>query len=540
MNWSAEQLSIFSAVANGTAGNLIVEAVAGSGKTTTLVEAIRHIRIQTTSILPPAILFLAFNKAIAETLAGKLGTAAQASTFHSLGLRALKTSFPKIKVDFKKVGNVLYPLFKRDHPDVRPALRAVGLLKSVWPLFSSVSEARDFLTNNDVDFDDEKSLSKVLRVVERTLADTSSCDFDDMLVMPLLYSSEFPKQDFVLVDEAQDTNDVQLEILERLQKKPLLKQVVEAMIDTNLNPHKVRAELEGISYHEAKGRNLGDCYNKQHSPTRFLFVGDPSQAIYGFRGANSDSMERIGKRFSCSSLPLSVTYRCPSLHVVLARRYCAKKESGLITARFDAPLGKVVEPTEYIKDLFVPESVVLCRNTAPLVSMCYNLIHRDVPCRISGKDIGEGLVKLALTFKTWGQNGCEFRAEVSLWAQAKAAACCAEGRSPESFYDKQDALTVLSQDCGDINDMVNRIKRVFDDNPSSSVLLSTIHKFKGGEAKRVFLLDFHRLLPSRYATRPWQLQQERNLQYVAVTRSKEEIFFIESDKWNDNNETSLK
>lgn len=291
--WSDEQLAIFDTVApqllrTNSFGNFIVEAVAGSGKTTTLVELAQ--RIPRTSFLPPSVLFLSFNKAIVKTLQAKLGTSARASTFHSLGLAALRAKFPKIKVDFKRAGNAIFPLFRRDHPDVRTALRALALLKSTWPTLSSAIEATTFLANNDVVFDEYKSVGKVLRALEQTLEDTSSCDFDDMLVMPLVHACPFPQQDFVLVDEAQDTNDVQLEILDRLCKIP--------QVDKSTIPWTTRV-----------------------SPTRFFFVGDPMQAIYGFRGANSDSMERIAQRFSAVSLPLSVTYRCPVLHVELARRY---------------------------------------------------------------------------------------------------------------------------------------------------------------------------------------------------------------------------
>lgn len=290
LSWSSEQRAIFSFIASSSS-NLIVEAVAGAGKSTTLREAIVHVPTKTNSLLPPAILVLSFDKATQEKMQTALGAKAVARTCSSLGLAALRTSFPKIKVDLKKAGNTIFPLFKRDHPDTRTALCALSLLKSCWPLLRA-SEASLFLQENDVDFEDEKSLGKVLRALEATLADTSACDFDDMLVMPLIHNCEFPKQDFVLVDEAQDTNDVQLEILTRLQKAG------KVVPDDEGNPEQLP------------------------SSTRFLFVGDPSQAIYGFRGANSDSMERIKKRFACKSLPLSVTYRCPRLHVELARHYC--------------------------------------------------------------------------------------------------------------------------------------------------------------------------------------------------------------------------
>jgi len=56
-----------------------------------------------------------------------------------------------------------------------------------------------------------------------------------------------------------------------------------------------------------------------------------------------------------------------------------------------------------------------------------------------------------------------------------------------------------------------------------------VHKAKGLEWLRVFILDRDRM-PSRWARRDWQVQQEENLIYVAYTRAKEELYFLPSDK----------
>jgi superfamily I DNA/RNA helicase len=96
-----------------------------------------------------------------------------------------------------------------------------------------------------------------------------------MLYMPVMYGIAFNHYNYIFVDEAQDTNDIQLEILSRL------------------------------------------CAPR----CRIVAVGDPHQAIYGFRGANADSMTRITERFSCKTFPLSVSYRCPKAVVKEAQRY---------------------------------------------------------------------------------------------------------------------------------------------------------------------------------------------------------------------------
>ena len=64
------------------------------------------------------------------------------------------------------------------------------------------------------------------------------------------------------------------------------------------------------------------------------------------------------------------------------------------------------------------------------------------------------------------------------------------------------------------------------------VTLSTIHKVKGLEFPTVFLLDWH-LLPSRFAKAAWQRTQEKNLQYVAITRAMERLVYINSGCWKE-------
>ena len=56
--------------------------------------------------------------------------------------------------------------------------------------------------------------------------------------------------------------------------------------------------------------------------------------------------------------------------------------------------------------------------------------------------------------------------------------------------------------------------------------LSTIHKSKGREWDRVFILGRTRYLPSPWARKEWQQLQEKNLEYVALTRAKDTLVDI--------------
>lgn len=77
-----------------------------------------------------------------------------------------------------------------------------------------------------------------------------------------------------------------------------------------------------------------------------------------------------------------------------------------------------------------------------------------------------------------------------------------------------------------LTDILREIDSLFGDNLSGVVILSSIHKSKGREWKNVYYLT----TPQRKNLQDWELEQERNLAYVAITRSMENLFFVECEK----------
>ncbi len=257
--------------------NITVDAKAGSGKTTTIIESMRYIPRE--GLMPPKVVFLAFNKSIADQLGRKCPAGVVCSTFHSLGFRALKGSGlvqPSVKVDARKAHKLVWnAISDRDDPDTRNICKLVSMAKTV-PVDVTEIDFDEVCYHHDINLERaERGFNIVRSVVEATLQDTSTIDFDDMLYMPVMHQISFNHYDYVFVDEAQDTNGIQVEILSRL-----------------MAPR---------------------C--------RLVAVGDPHQAIYGFRGANADAMSRISERFQCKTFPLSVSYRCPKAVVREAQRY---------------------------------------------------------------------------------------------------------------------------------------------------------------------------------------------------------------------------
>lgn len=264
-----ELLAILDAL-RSTSANLIIEAVAGGGKTTTIIECCRA--------LGPgrSILFLAFNKDIATILQQRLPYYATASTFHSFCFDALRRKLGgKIKVDAGKSRRRLAALVSntRDRRAVADdVLALVAFAKCTTYDPNQEHELKAIAEAQDLDVT-QTELDLAADILFYSAQDTETIDFDDMLWLTYHQNVPLPSPAFLFLDEAQDTNEVQRVLIRRA------------------------------------------------APSRFIAVGDPHQSIYGFRGASHDAMTALRTDFSMTPLPLSVSYRCSQAVVAEARKY---------------------------------------------------------------------------------------------------------------------------------------------------------------------------------------------------------------------------
>lgn len=273
----------------------------------------------------------------------------------------------------------------------------------------------------------------------------------------------------------------------------------------------------------------GDVYSldvdQDHTYIADGIVTHNCQAIYGFRGADSKSLQSIAEDFGTRELPLSICYRCPKSVVEVAKQYVPT-----IEPHDNAPEGEVVTLGDYNRntmDGFERGDYIVCRNVAPLVKCAFSLITNRKPCAIKGKDIGATIKSLIKSLKPtcipelrqrlrdWEAN--EKRKLLEDDPQANLSRIEDRADSVRTFIDCSGASTVDAV-CKAVDDM-------FSDKVEGAIMLSTIHKAKGLEADRVLFLD-SQLIPSKYATQEWQKQQETNLLYVAVTRAKSYLGYI--------------
>lgn len=512
MEASLYQRRVLEFVHSGT-GNAVVRATAGAGKTTTLV--------QVAEILPRDLrtCFLAFGKDASAELKARLPKHVQAMTTHSLGRRALNDELRQRGVKLQPVEDYKYKKLVWDA--LKPIEQSFGLdREEVEECEEYLAELVRFARLNYTDTKDENEvralavrynltppaslpletelhacLRRILRKGAQEALTAGWIDFTDMLYVPQAKKLDVPTYDFVCVDEAQDYSAVALDFTMRL----------------------VHPEAGG----------------------RLLFVGDPRQSIFGFAGADSDALDRIITRAQAAVLPLSITYRCPSSHVELAKRIAPETEVSP-TARD----GNV----HWIHDKALPKWVregdlVLCRSNGPLVSTCLRLARDGKRAFVRGRDLAK---KLADMSRKAFRNGLHAYDEVlAAFEDAEIAQLRARlrGRPHEEtvIADRRDLIACLRYLVDDLAQDANptqatleeRIQRTFGED-DSAVVLSTVHRAKGREADRVVIL-YPELMPATYAETPEAIRGEECVQFVALTRAKRDLVFVESPSRDDLN-----
>lgn len=503
-------------------GSLILLARAGCGKSSTLLALVKHLIKRNPRV---SIFIGAYNRPIANELSAKLTELAidwknaQANTIHGAGLSAWRkvtgwsTDEASKRITDKKLLRLLEEEMKTEDQQKRIApyqtmiLKAVSLAKQ--RAFGVVSQIEDTAKwfeiidhfGLDEDLPEDANLEFAVKVAiwlyKRSLARCrETIDFDDMILAPLFFKAKFWQYDWVMIDEAQDTNPARRALALRILKPG----------------------------------------------GRLVAVGDPAQAIYGFTGADSDSLDLIQSAVNAKTLPLNVTYRCPKTIVTRAQQWVPdiiahetapegeQRSIHLVPAAKGQPARASVE-----NEMFTAADVVLCRNTKPLVQLAYDLLRRGVACRVEGKAIGDGLVALINRFEVVKLSALLNR--VAEWRESEVQKWMAKEKEQkaEDSADRADTITALAIRMTEegktrVVDLIEFINGMFGDTlpgeKPSCLTLATVHKSKGREWKRVYILGQAKFMPSKWARKEWQQTQETNLMYVATTRAQQEIVDI--------------
>lgn len=470
-NWSSYQKEIFKEIGRGDQ-NCIVIARAGASKTTVLVEGAKYIPRGKKAI------FCAFNKSIQLTLKDKLPKYINCSTVHSLGFQAVRARFGKVDLDKDKCFDIVKKMVgdEREKFDlICNICDAVSLCKS--RLVDIPEQIDELIAEFDIDLCDitpKAFINYVSQALRRCKEKTDIVDYDDMVWFCFVYRLRPTLVDIVFIDECQDLTRGQLEL--------------------------------ALSAVKIDGRVIA--------------VLDDRQVLYAFAGVDLNVLENLRARLKPKELMLPICYRCPKDVVKLAQRYVPD-----IQHYENAIDGKVHHID--INELFDKVSggcFVLSRFNAPLVPLCMKMIRAGIKSNIYGRDIGDGLQYLINKSKK--KTLPKFIEWLTTWEKNEKAKMLAKNprAKTEVISDKAECLFNLCSDCETIEDVKKNIDKMFkDSNDQDVVWLSTVHKRKGAETNIVFILA---------DTLRYNDLSENNINYVALTRCKEELYFVSKNNIN--------
>lgn len=515
MKLSAEQEQIVSYAAREHEKHMAIMAYAGSGKTSTLVQIARA------KPKNKKIVAVAFAKPNALDFERVMPFNVESGTMHSFGLKASVSRLGQIQVQTNKIYKIADSMGLKLTKQFPTLPRIIGFAKAQGivcydtlgkDFVCSQQSIHSYFEDSDEnwkaifdrlsvvsDFDDIEmiELCRKFMAVSTKLALPGAgkkpmFDFDDMIYIPACFSNGegLPSPDVLLVDEGQDLNFTQ-----------------HAIIHFIISNSKAQA----------------------------IIVGDPNQAIYAFRGADEQSFDSLINQFDCEIFELSHTFRSDKSITKCATQFVPDMKT------FCTEAGEVNELSFWHPKDVKAGDAVICRNTAPLVSVFYKFLKHGLPAKIKGSEIGKGLISI-LKSKIRGDSVTQISDSIDGWYIQE------ENKARERGYEHRVGILLEQSSIlkmvlqfevrenkrkYDIRQyMIKRLESMFTDDVPK-ICLATIHKAKGLEWDRVWLLDSW-LMPSKWAKKPWELQQEDNLHYVAITRAKHVLNYVNSKNIQDN------
>jgi superfamily I DNA/RNA helicase len=357
-------------------------------------------------------------------------------------------------------------------------------------------------------------------------------DHDDTLWYAATHADElhWPHYDVVLADEVQDFNNAQMVMIKKLQE----------------------------------------------AGARIIAVGDKNQSIYMFRGADSSAfsnVENLLNNFKNGSetltLPINwrsgkniIDYSNQATHV--KNLQAGLDHAGEVSDHQTYPEVMDSISSEWNKENKLKmQTAFIARTNKPLVHTAMNLLKNNIPFVIIGRDFAEDIIKFIRKITGSGrmaknynmdnflealanykyQKEAEFKGKTKKEAElqeiresTEALQSVLDYLQEQNWHDSKTGLTIRNSE-----DFINYLKKVFKGlnvnedaedaqkfesiDPKKIVSLTTAHRSKGLEFERVYIVR-NDLFPHPSAKSEEELDQEKNMQYVSYTRATHELHVI--------------
>src|ERR687898_930876 len=479
-----------------TEGPLLVIAGAGSGKTRVLTYRVAHL-ISAVGVQPNEILAITFtNKAAGEMrsrledLLPEVARRIWILTFHAACGRILRREAPRLGY---KTNFTIY-----DQADqvrlVKQCLEELERDPKRFPakgIHEHISSAKNQLISpaeyrNRVDSFYDQTVADVYDLYQRRLFAANAVDFDDLLMLTVEVLARFPEAKerwqkafrYVLVDEYQDTNHAQYRLLQLLAERH---------------------------------RNV-------------CVVGDPDQSIYAFRGADIRNILEFERDFGeTTTIPLEQNYRSTNTILRAANAVIShnseRKPKNLWSDLGDGDPVRVLEvEDEHAEARFVASEIarlvdegvngseiaVFYRTNAMSRVLEDILVRQEIPYQVIGgpRLYARAQVKDLIAYLPVIENLQELVGVAREYQETAAEPNLSTFLQEISLFSDQDALR----------------------DRQSLVTLMTLHNAKGLEFRAVFMIGMEEgVFPHSRSIEQNELEEERRLAYVGMTRAKEHL-----------------
>lgn len=556
--------------------NVLVVAGAGTGKTRVLTNKIASLIIN--KVKQEEIFAFTFTNKAASEMKSRVAKIilnlpkCNISTFHSFFFQELNMNAKTIGFD--------YPIAIIDQDDEMKIIRKIinenNLDIKDTDCYKYISNIKNHIKNKYKNLNESLNVSLIFKKLQQALKQINRMDFDDILYyyhqlinIDLDYLNDLIKQmKYILIDEAQDMNQIQYEIIKSLAKKSKL----------------------------------------------FFLVGDQDQCIYTFRGSNLETINNFITDYNPSIILLEENYR--SNEKILE---CANKVIKNNLQRIDKNLYTLNKTNDYqviyrgfhtaneeanfIANLIIKlkelnykneDIAVLYRNNMISNIIEKELINKNIPFTIYGSypffmhkeikslinhylfvnnlddDLALSLIlnypkkqisdkqlekinlnKNNTSIYEYIKNNDEFK---SLYHQLEQLINNYQNLTPKEFINylltktqiiekekssKEKIARILEfksyieniEDNTSIQEMINNIYlQNTKEKTNKTVSLMTIHQAKGLEFKAVIIAGCNQgIIPSNKSESK-NNEEERRLFYVAITRAKERLFLTSSQR----------
>lgn len=482
---SPEQEKFF-ALSQETSDNIMLDAKAGSGKSTTIIweQALDYERGHR-----PKAAMAAFNSSIVAEIEPRCAPHVTVKTFHAYGRQALVKSFGQPTLLEDKLFKILkeYSFLNPDPLTAGPqkaevltrlldTKNLVEKMKVCLVNENDMNGVDDLMFRFGIELDKPDWIKEILpEVFKKICSNPQIIDFTDMMWLAIRMDLRIEQFDKVYVDEAQDLN-------------PLMMAYATKMV--------------------APGG-------------RIIMVGDPNQSIYGFAGADTRSIEKLTEHFHAKVASLNTCYRCGSEILKEAQKIVPE-----IMPHPSTGEGVVNEYTELPADI-QEGAMILSRRNANLIRPCFRLLKEGKKAVIKGRDIGSNLVSLIDKMKATSIE--DLMEKCDKWEEEKIQKIMNSPRFSTSLLegtqDQAECIRSIAEECKTVDEMKFKISSLFDEK-RVGITLSSAHRSKGLEADHVVIVDYRNIRLNHEKMSKEDHKQEANLHYVALTRPKKRLDLV--------------